>query len=433
MKQSRYNHYLEKEEYSYWYNPLYNQFFRVPINVGRKLHEFLLEHNDLRGLSNTLHQKFIKSKFLIEDDTDELEIVRKCYQMAINNKNAFLIILPTLNCNYKCWYCIQDHIVSRMSEDTMDAVLRHVDYMINVQKIESLRVDWFGGEPFMYYRQVVKPLTQAIIKKCEDAGIPYMTTSTTNAYFLTKEVTKELGDLKFTSFQITLDGDRENHDKVKFMNGLDSAFDRALSNIDRILSEHESIYIHLRINYTQTNLSTKIVDEVCERISVPNRCRVIIMPKRVWQEKPDKNMGDSVDGVVRRFSQMGFKTQLWSPSNNFMPCYASSKYYKTINHNGFAVKCTACNDLYLDRPRGKITKDGSIEWIDSFEEKNSEASFENEKCLNCSILPACMGLCPRNYRTHPDGCNYNGQDTSFETLVVSYIDEQYRRMRDNQY
>ena len=86
-------------------------------------------------------------------------MIRKKYFEAINRKNAFLVILPTLNCNYNCWYCIQDHVVSKMSDYTKDAILRHVDYMINVEKIESLQLNWFGDEPFMYFRNTSAPLS----------------------------------------------------------------------------------------------------------------------------------------------------------------------------------------------------------------------------------------------------------------------------------
>ncbi len=430
MKQSRYNHYIENGDWSYWYNPLYNQFSRLPIELGRKLNSFLDQHVDLGNVSPVFYQKLVDSNFLIEEDVDEIELVRSYYQKAIEKKNAFLIIMPTLNCNYKCWYCIQDHIVSMMSNDTMEAILRHVDYMINVEKIERFHIDWFGGEPFRFYNQVIKPLSKSIIAKCNEAGIPFKNSSTTNAYFLTDKVSKDLEELKFSFFQITLDGDKLNHGQVKFMEGLDSAFDRALINIERILEDNKDVTILLRINYTHKNLSSSIVEEVCCRIPLKYRDRVTIMPKKVWQEGVDKSFESVLCNIMQEFTDKGFRVSLWSPIQSFMPCYVSSKYYKAINFNGNVLKCTACNDLYCSEPRGVICHDGSIRWLDDFDKKTSEASFETEDCLECKRLPACMGICPRDHIQKMKYCKYNNEDGHFETSVIAYIEEQYRRMRD---
>ncbi len=433
MKLSRYNHYMENENYSYWYNPLYNQFFRLPLALGQKLNQHLTSKQDLSHISETLHSKFVESHFLVDEEMDELELVRSNYKAAINSKNAFLIIMPTLNCNYSCWYCIQKHIVSIMSEDTKDAILRHVKYLIDVERIESLHIDWFGGEPFMFYRQVVKPISKAVMKMCDEAGIPFMNSATTNAYFLAEDVTRDLEDLRFSMFQITLDGDREHHDKVKFMKGLDSAFDLALININRILDESEHTRILLRINYTHSNISERIVDEVCDLISVENRNRVIIMPKKVWQEKVDKEFENVLEPIIRKFSDSGFWVEFWAPIQNFMPCYASSKYYKAINYNGHVLKCTANDDLYRTDPLGVIAESGEVIWKAGFEEKSCESGFENEKCLSCKKLPSCMGLCPRNHQSHSGGCSYNAADATYETSVMAFVDEQYRRTRENQH
>ncbi|GEM_PF-2610906 len=88
MKQSRYNHYIENGDWSYWYNPLYNQFFRLPIELGRKLNSFLDQHVDLGNVSPVFYQKLVDSNFLIEEDVDEIELVRSYYQKAIEKKEC---------------------------------------------------------------------------------------------------------------------------------------------------------------------------------------------------------------------------------------------------------------------------------------------------------------------------------------------------------
>lgn len=426
MKQSIYNHYIEKGDFAYWYNPLYNQYFRLPRTIGNRLYTYLLKNNDLSAISTDLNQKFIDYNFIIDDNIDEVNIVRKNYNAAINRKNAFLVILPTLNCNYNCWYCIQEHVVSMMSKDTMDAVLRHIDYMIQVEKIESLQIDWFGGEPFMFFNNIIEPLSMAIIEKCEKAKIPFFNSATTNGYFLTKEITQKLVDLKFKSFQITIDGTKVHHDKVKFMKGLHSSFDRALNNINQMLSDYPSLNLVLRINYTHSNISSDIVNEVCDRLSTDIRSRITIMPKKVWQEDNDTNFENIIEPILSQFAQKGFHIDFWSPITNFLPCYVSSLYYKAINFNGHALKCTACDDLHRKHARGIIAKDGKIIWESGFVEKSSEPAFENPRCLRCKKLPVCLGGCSKHHSLQPDVCSYENNEVSYDMSITSYIDEKYR-------
>ena len=426
MKQSHYNHYFESGEYTYWYNALHNSYFRLPLKIGTKLHDYLQINTDLSDISTKLNQKFIEKGFLIEEDVDEVNMIRKKYFEAINRKNAFLVILPTLNCNYNCWYCIQDHVVSKMSDYTKDAILRHVDYMINVEKIESLQLNWFGDEPFMYFRDVILPLSKDIMQKCKDAEISFINAAT-NAYFLTSEITQQFAEIHLLHFQITLDGSKENHDKVKFMKGLHSSFDRALDNIRNMMLQNSDILLTLRINYTIDNLSMNIVNEVCDRIPHEIRNRITILPKKVWQEKPSEQLEKMLKPILKRFIDEGFHLNLWEPVSDFMPCYVSSKYYKSINYNGFVLKCTACNDLHRSAPRGTIADDGSIIWEKNFDKLHSEPTFENGNCLKCNKLPACMGGCSQKRIDNSVGCTYDNNEIRFKTSIISFIDEQYRR------
>lgn len=87
----------------------------------------------------------MKNGFLMEDEIDELKIIRQNNELSIHNKDYFLIILPTLNCNFSCWYCIQNHIPSKISTDTLENIMKHIDFMIEKKEITSLHLDWFGG------------------------------------------------------------------------------------------------------------------------------------------------------------------------------------------------------------------------------------------------------------------------------------------------
>ncbi len=425
MKPSNYTFILNTEDHKYWYNVLSHSFFRLSKELGEKIEHLYKDIDNLQKVSPSFYKKLIDGRFIIEDEYDELNEIRKNHHNNVHKKDYFLIILPTLNCNYKCWYCIQDHIPSAMSDSTMEAVKRHIDYMIDVKKIDSLHLEWFGGEPFMLFNKVIIPVSNYAIKKCEAKGIPFENSATTNGYFISPKISNKLTDLKFSQFQITLDGEKKFHDDVKFTKGCVSTFEHVLENINHILEHNESINIILRINYTHTSLTKGIVDEVNNFISSTVRKRITIVPKKVWQENSDKSFNHVIIDILDLFSQSGYGVERWHPNANFLPCYVNSEFYNTISYNGHAHKCTACDDLYEKNPKGVLMPNGIIEWKDDFDRQCQQATFENERCLACKILPVCMGLCPRDFISGKTYCKYDHIDEDFETTLLHHLIHQY--------
>ena len=135
MKTSKYNYIIERDNLAYWYNGIEHKYFSLPIDLSRKVEMAINTPSIISHLPKVLTDKLTSGGFLIKDKVNELEIIRARNEERINQKDYMLIILPTLNCNYKCWYCIQDHIPSRMSYETIEAIKRHIDYMINIEHI----------------------------------------------------------------------------------------------------------------------------------------------------------------------------------------------------------------------------------------------------------------------------------------------------------
>ena len=420
MKASKYNYIIEREDNAYWYNGIERKYFTLPIDISRKIETFINVPDKITLLPDVLAGKLASGGFLVPEETDEVEVIRKKNEERINQKDYLLIILPTLNCNYKCWYCIQDHIPSRMSSETIESVKTHIKYMINVEHIKSLQIEWFGGEPFMYFNQVIIPICEFAKNYCKEYGIPYSTSSTTNGYFLFPEKVNDIVKLGFSRFQITLDGPQKEHDKVKFQPNCSSTFIHVLRNIENILNITKEIQILLRINYTEDNLSYQIVDDVNEIISPANRSRIKINPKKVWQETVRKERYKSVSTLLDKFEQSGYKVSRLDFVWDYVPCYTNRKYYNAINYNGDVLKCTACNDMYEKESHGTITANGSIQRDERFIAKYEAKSFENSECLACKYLPICMGICPRDYGIKAY-CKFKGMDMKIEDALVNYI------------
>ena len=425
MKESNYNFVIYADEYGYWYNSFTDSFFRLSASLSHKIQALMHSPDLLRKHSVTMYERLCEGGFLVADEVDELNLIRERHYKSVHSKDYFLVLIPTLNCNFKCWYCIQDHIPSIMKNATFEALKKHIDFMLDEHHIESLHLDWFGGEPFMFFDKVIEPLSRYAIEKCDYYGIPFVNSSTTNGYYLSPSISKKLSDLKFRQFQITLDGEKKYHDRVKFMGGCQSAFEHVLRNVNTMLTLNRDVDLFLRINYTHKTLSKIIVNEVNQFIEMQNRSRIVITPKKVWQEATDKEFRPILQAVLNDFEASGYRVIRRDISVASIPCYVNKEYYNTINYNGNVLKCTACDDIHKDKTQGVLQADGTILWTNNFDKKCQSPTFENEECLNCKKLPVCMGVCPRDHLSGVTRCKYDVMDEVFEESLLDYLNHQY--------
>lgn len=149
-------------------------------------------------------------------------------------------IIPTYECNFRCSYCYEDHSLHK----NMDIITeKQIDIIKNAYKnIHDISI--YGGEPLL-------PKTKSIISYVLKEFDSYPVTIITNGYYLDQfiEIFNNKDNL---NFQITLDGNREYHDKVRHRSCGGGTFDKIVDNIAIMLQNNHRIYI--RMNICRENL-----------------------------------------------------------------------------------------------------------------------------------------------------------------------------------
>lgn len=426
MKPSYYNFIYHTESSSYWMNGITHACLKFSKILGEKVEGLLENIPLLLNNSKELYDILVNGGFIIPKQTDEYKFIYDRYMESVQSKHYFLILLPTLNCNFTCPYCVQTHIPSKMSEETINKVKKHLKHMVEIEHIQSLTLEWFGGEPFLYFNEVIKPITLYAKEICENAHIPFISGATTNGSLINSSIAAQLPALEFLRFQITLDGDEKLHNTVKFNPAINSAFKETLNNITSILNHNPHAFITLRINYTDETLKSNLVNEICSQIPHKLRSKVTVTLKKVWQHSADKNRFSSYIEILDNFKAEGFNVTKLDISSSFIPCYVNKKYYACINYDGGAIKCTNCDDLYASNLRGELNDNGRIIWNDKFDIQTQNPSFTNEPCRTCKRLPLCMGHCPKNHLMMSDWkCKWPAFDIDLKQAVISYIDDLY--------
>ena len=230
-----------------------------------------------------LYEKLKEIKALVEDGTDEVEEQRQRMNVIDNDLSEVHVhVNPTLNCNFNCWYCYENHSgLSKMSVEVRDAILQMVARKISSNEVKRLRLSFFGGEPLIYFDDVVAPLMHGALKLAEAKGIDYFVNFTTNGYLLSDRMLDFLAPYN-VSFQITLDGYRELHDKVRNCGGKPS-YDVIVRNVKSLLNSNKAVV--LRINFTGENIDSvvRILEDLAEW-PIELRNYLTVDMQQVWQD-----------------------------------------------------------------------------------------------------------------------------------------------------
>ena len=108
-----------------------------------------------------------------------------------SNDIKVLKIQLGLSCNYECSYCNQ-RFVPHADETTKDDVQPFLDSMDSWIKSDEFKVEFWGGEPFVYWK-TLKPLAEGIKAKYPKATFGIVT----NGTLLDKEKNEWLENLGF--------------------------------------------------------------------------------------------------------------------------------------------------------------------------------------------------------------------------------------------
>jgi uncharacterized protein len=411
---------------------LYNSFNQKVIFLEPKLKDILLNYkaeiNQLENIHPTFYKYLIDEKFLVSHQLNELEEVKKLSSEIDNNQSNFLLTVnPTLNCNFKCWYCYEEHVKnSRIGKETSDSIKKLINKTAVKVGLKAFTLSFFGGEPLLYFKSEVIPIIDTFVKSCVENEILYSIVFTTNGSLINNQFIKYFKENNIScSLQITLDGHRENHNKVRFDAANNGSYDKIIENIRLLLNNQ--FPVRLRINYTNENIqeSSKIIDDLLRIDNETKEKYLVVDFHRVWQDDKFDDTKDALWDTMKKFSDNDFiVTSKYSPNNVRESCYADKRNSVLINYNGDIYKCTA-RDFTSDNKIGYLNYEGELIWENNSLEKRMSAKFQNQKCLDCRILPLCSGGCSQHGLENlgKEYCIYFGEENEIDKIVKTKVEE----------
>lgn len=420
MKASKYNVLFNYDDLDVGFNGVTQEFIILDelmlelYKNGEKRHDF----DELKEVYPEYYNFLVEKGFLIEEGINQFEQLKELSLKVDNNETSYqLIINPTMNCNFKCWYCYETHIKdSKMNSETKDKVISFVKKTIQENpQIKDFYISWFGGEPLLYFDKVIRPILSEIVPYLKSANVNFSCGITTNGLLLNQERLDFCKEHSLNSFQITLDGHRERHDKVRFISEGKGSYDKILQNI--FLIAKNNLTASVRVNCSpETLFGIPLILKEFNTLLETEKKNIHFDFHKVWQVAQD--IEDDLMDYRVQFRESGFRVRGGIYDTLVQSCYADKKNHVTINYNGEVFKCTA-RDFKSEDVEGKLNDDGSLEWNDKYH-KRLNSKFNNRPCFDCKIFPICGGGCSQQAleNSNEDYCVHDFSEESKTRAVI---------------
>jgi uncharacterized protein len=362
-------------------------------------------HEPLEPSASVL-ENLKKGKFVVEDDFDEIGYLKVMMNTHRFTSNSFaLTIAPTLQCNFNCTYCYENHVPVTMGPDTIKAVNQFIQ--TSLKSIHALAITWFGGEPLLAMG-IIRTITQNILNTYTDPEFHFYAGMITNGYMLTRKVAEELPQLHVKGVQVTIDGPPDVHDKRRILANGKGTFHQILDNV---VNAADILSVSIRMNIDKANVdrAPEVLDILKERgvaqkvnvyfapvLNVGNLCRDVAASCleyktysrheiALYREAVEK--GFDITKYPRPFrgycGAVSLNSLLIDPYGNFHKCW-----------NTIGIEAEAVGKIGEPLPMGSTL----VKWL-------SWDPFENKDCVSCTYLPICMGGCPYLRRTRSVNCS----------------------------
>lgn len=397
MKKNKYQVQVQIDDnYYLYYNAFSSKYLLLDDIKHKQFQSYCTK--EVQEINTDFYDVLVNNQFLVPDDYDELSIVEyNILEEKMDTTMYNIVINVTLDCNLQCWYCYEHKIHgSNLKGDVLDGIRRNIILKYNQCRYQTLKISFFGGEPFLNFNGIKEILCFAK-SFCEGKDIKLMADFTSNATLIKQNYIDYLKGFS-CDFQITLDGNRDSHNKVKHLKGIDT-YGSTLGNILRISDGIPQSRIFVRINYDKTTLEH--IEEILEDIDFLDRKRHSIILRKIWQVKSSDIPHDLLIDAIQKIMDHGFFVDCYALSNDGV-CFAERMNQVLINYDGKIFKCSTIDSFDDKNALGHM--DTGTGQISMNKNKTSQIlSLKGKgKCLHCALFPSCLGPCNKKVKSSQD-------------------------------
>jgi uncharacterized protein len=373
-----------------------------------------------------------------------------------------ITVLTTLQCNFACDYCFQgDHgdynkFADKMTLETASRLATWIERELDRVQPERLTVMFFGGEPLLNLPAMYE-IAERAAAAAGARGVRLAMSIITNGLLLTPEVVDRMVPLGLKGVKITLDGDRDTHNRMRPLRGGQGTFDRIIDNM-RAVAHRVPISVGGNFDESSVDSYPALLDFLREQPFADTLSKVNFKPviraapapaaaspapgKRTilplipvgTNNKPlagtcmtsagkgggatgcdsCSTMDDQLGFLREETEKRGFPTASGVPGG---PCHVHMKHAHTIGPDGALYACPGFTGE-------KTLSTGHIDdrkesWRESARER-FERLHPWDECGDCAFIPVCAGGCLVASHTELGDMNMpTCHKRSFESAVIA--------------
>lgn len=191
-----------------------------------------------------------------------------------------LTVLTTTSCNLGCGYCFQNTALDssggtrppriarqRLTPTTIERIVHFTASQMERAGFDKLYLLLFGGEPLLNRAGCLQ-----LLDGVQPIGLSSAMVAT-NGVLLSTELAEALEARGLTGVQLTFDGSRDDHDKIRISRTGTPTFDKIVHNLVRVTTATKLRW-HLRVNVSHHNFAriSMLFDQLLEARVDPSRC-----------------------------------------------------------------------------------------------------------------------------------------------------------------
>jgi uncharacterized protein len=307
-----------------------------------------------------------------------------------------------------------------MSLETAAAVVAHAERELDTVRPERLSLMFFGGEPLLNL-PVMYALAERMWQATQARGVKIYINIITNGLLLTTDVVDRMLPYGLNGIKITLDGDRDTHNRMRPLRGKQGTFDRIIANT-RAVADLTRIAVGGNFEVDTVDSYPALLDFLAAQDFAPRLSRVTFKPvikqsaavpkgilplTVVGAESTPLNgacMSSAGTGVSRacdscdladdkmaflrdETKKRGFAT---ADGVHMGPCEIHKGHAYTVGTDGSLFACPGFAGEAL-QSTGHI--DGREEQYRTQALRNFEKLASWEQCHDCAFIPVCAGGC----------------------------------------
>jgi len=383
-----------------------------------------------------VQEALIDDGILVKSRADDDEGLRAYLDKAREGVpgTLFITLMPTLQCNLACNYCFQkEHpAFGKMSSPTEDATLEWILRIVDERGLRGLKIHYFGGEPTTR-KDFCLHTAEVLSASMKARGGEFEWTMTTNGVLLDVEFARAMHRFGKGSFKVTLDGDKETHDKERVYRDGRGSFDVIFANVIALAQEGFKVHVGGNFFADQADSFEKLLDRL-EASGVSRQLAGVRFKPMV--DTQQRHTGTCTTCSAKQETQTlvqlnkSVERRKMAPATlhgetleaMLGPCELHWKNSYTIDPDGNVYKCPAVAGL----PGLAVAQ------VASRAEEKIAPLLELrpwEQCGDCPYMPVCVGGCLggkflKTGRRDQVACKKEAFEASFrETVVRRFLAE----------